>query len=233
MRRVFLFVGLFTVLSGLSAQSLGVAAPWSSSPSEAEREARSFDKPMVLLWQAGADAPLFTQGVERLFSVWGDWMKRVAAVAVFTRGRAWEGPLPVSFPVLPDSGKSSALMVWNPNSLLPPTIWREVPAVLDLSRAIASSSTLPLPDPYTIDIGEYLWDKGSLLRTEQGPLWSGTDADGTTQWIEEGPLGSVLVLRQIGTLRKAAFPLEGDWSFLYDSATQSWAPWNAVLVKRR
>jgi hypothetical protein len=108
-----------------------------------------------------------------------------------------------------------------------------VPSVLLVSRVLAQASGRELVDPYSLEVTSYQWDTGTLNRTNNGPGWTGTGPEGPSDWTEEGPLGTVLILHEVPTGRRAAFPLEGNWSFLFDPATQSWAPWNPVLVKRR
>lgn len=233
MRFVFLVL-LALGYATLEAQGLGTVPPptlWNPSPAEAKASALSLGKPLVVLWQAGAGAPAFTQAVEQLATSWPQWLRQAQLAAVFTRGRAWEGSLPADFPALADP-KSSALEVWTPGSKSPPTVWTMVPPVLDLSRAIAGAAGRPLEDPYSVEVTAYEWDGGSLVRNGKGPGWTGTIGASSSDWVEEGPLGTVLILRDVSSGRRAAFPLEGDWSFLYDPATQSWSPWNAVLVKR-
>lgn len=217
---------------GLTAQAAVGSVPWNPSPAAAAASARSLGKPVVLLWQAGPAAAGFTQGVESLFTAWPEWFRQAQLAAVFARGRAWEDPLPPAYPPLADP-RAPALVVWTPGSDRPPVIWTEVPPVLDLSRTLARASGRDLADPYTTDILSYSWDTGSLVRTGDGPRWAGSGPEGPSDWVEEGPLGTVLIVREVPAGRRAAFPLEGDWSFLYDPAAQSWAAWNPVLVKRR
>lgn len=229
---------LLTALGGTVCVPLAAQAPvsgaspaWNPSPAAAEASARSLGKPVLLLWQAGPGAPSFTQAAEQLFTAWPLWSAQAQLAAVFTRGRSWEAPLPPGFPVLADP-KSSALALWVPGSGEEPTVWTQVPPVLELSRALARASGRPLDDPYSLDAAAFVWDGGTLVRRDGGPLWDGTGPGGPTEWTEEGPLGTVLILREVPAGRRAAFPLEGDWSFLYDPETQGWNPWNPVLVKR-
>ena len=206
---------------------------WSNTPTDAEVSARSLDKPVVLLWQSGPGAVDFTLGIDRLFSTWPGWSRQASQTAIFARARAWEGPLPSTYPPMPDGGVSSALVLWDPHSGRRPTVWTEVPPVLDLSRKLAEVSRRSLDDPYTLGITAYLWEKNTLVRDDQGPWWYGSGPDGDSAWVEEGPLGSVLVLKEFGTGRKAAFPLDSEWSYLFNPAAQTWTPWNPVLVKHR
>jgi len=220
------------MLVGLGAQTPVSPVAWNLSPGAAEEAAKGQGKPILLLWQAGTGAPAFTQGVDRLFSTWPAWTSQVVQVAVVARGRSWESPLPPSFPPLPGGGKSSVLMVWNPVSKVPVSFWMAVPPALELSRRLAEASGRPLPDPYSVDVTEYLWEDGSLARVGNGPGWSSAGSNGPVEWVEEGPLGTVLVLVESASGRRAAFPLEGDWSFVFDPTAQSWSPWKPVLVKR-
>lgn len=225
---------LVSLLLLLTAASLG-AQPldWAKvPPAQAEAAARSSARPVLLLWLAGPGAAVFTQGVERLFAPWPEWSALAASAAVFTRGRGWEAPPPPGFPPLPEEGRVSCLMLWVPGSPLQPSVWTRVPPVLELAARLASVSGLALAPPYQLEVSGYAWDQWSLTRVDQGPLWHAEGPEGPSEWVEEGPVGTVLVLTQPSTGRRAAFPLEGEWSFLYDPEDQSWAAWNPVLVKR-
>jgi hypothetical protein len=215
----------------LGAQA-GTSVAWNPAPEAAEASARSLGKPVVLLWQAGPTAPAFTQSIESLLAAWPSWLGQAQLAAVFTRGRSWEGPLPPTYPPLADP-QSPALMVWTPGRDRPEAVWTEAPPVLEFSRTLAQASGRDLADPYRVDVVAYQWDEGTLTRTANGPRWVGTGPEGASDWVEEGPLGTVLLLREVPAGRRAALPLEGDWSFLFDPATQTWAPWKPVLVKRR
>lgn len=229
MRRLFLAGFLGVLLTGASAQGVVSPVVWDADPAAAEASARSLGKPVLLLWQAGPGAPLFTQGVERLFTSWPLWAGQASLTAVFTRARAWEAGLPPTYPILPEGGKTSALVLWDPGR--EPVVWTEVPPVLELSQRLAQVSGRVLEAPYTVLPTVYTWDTGTVERIGSGPWWAGTGPEGPSQWVEEGPVGTVLVLREPATGRRAAFPLEGEWSFLYDAVSQSWTPWTTVLVK--
>ena len=217
-------VGLAPVF-WLGLVQLGAQTPdWSTAPAAAEVQARVAAKPVVLLWQAGPGAAAFTQAVDKLFVPWPSWTAQAAKAAVFTRARSWDASLPETFPSFPNP-KASALVLWTPGST--PIVWTDVPPVLEFSRAVATVS--PLPDPYTVDVTGFAWDGGTLNRIDSGPRWTASPGP---DWVEEGPVGNLLILVQNSTGKRAAFPLGGDWSFQYDPATQSWAAWNRVVVKR-
>jgi hypothetical protein len=211
------------LLVGLLAAALGGAAQ-GLTPVEAEASARSLGKPVLLLWQAGPGAPSFTQGFDHLFSTWPRWSAQASLLAVVVRAKSWEGPLPASYP--PFDTQTSALVLWIPGAA--PTVWKEVPPVLELSQALAKASGRRLDDPYRVPMTTFTWDGGTLTRMGSGPRWEGSGPDGPLSWVEEGPVGTVLVMAEPATGRRAAFPLEDDWSFLYDPAAQSWAPWMVV-----
>lgn len=220
------------MVATLSGQVPGAPLLWASTPREAEEEARSLGKPILLLWQAGPGAVAFTEAVDRLFSTWPGWTDQVRLGVVTARARAWEGDLPASYPPLPIA-QTSVLMLWRPDSGQPPLLWTELPPPLELSRLLAQASGRPLADPYTVDVVGYEWEQGALDRLDEGPYWSSQGPEGVPEWEEEGPLGTVLILRELATGQRAAFPLDGEWSFLFDGEGPSWSEWNPVLVKRR
>ena len=225
--------GLLLFFAGGALVAESAVPVWNSSPAAAEASARSLGKPILLLWQTGPGAVAFTQEVERLFSSWPDWARLASLTTVFTRGRSWEASLPPKYPPLPDSGKSSSLVLWNPRTEKTLAVWTEVPPVLELSRKLAEASGRTLSDPYDLDVTEFTWDDTVLTRNGTLPRWTAVTPEGSGDWIEEGPLGSVVVLREVATGRRAAFPFENEWSYLYDPKAQSWTPWNVVLVKHR
>lgn len=226
--RVLLLAAILTVVTaGLGAQTPG----W-EAPAQAEASARALGKPVLLLWQAGPGAPEFTEGVDRLFSSWPAWGRQAALVSVFARARAWEGPLPPDYPELPDGGASSALVLWVPGSPRNPTVWTAVPAVLELSHRLAETAGRPLEEPYDVDVTAFQWDDWTLTRSGRGPVWTAVGPEGTSVWVEEGPVGTVLVMDEPSTGRRAAFPLDGEWSYLFDPGAQTWGAWNTVVAKR-
>lgn len=216
---------------------VGLAAWWSSpvgaqalDPADAEASARALGKPVLLLWQAGPGAPSFTEQFDRILASWPRWSAQASLVAEFTRARAWEGPLPPSYPGDDVPPEASALVLWTPGQA--PTVWTEVPPVLTLSQALEAASGRHLDPPYTVEATEFAWEGGSVHRVYDGPWWR-LEGDDPGDWVEEGPVGTVLVLKEPATGRRAAFPLDGAWSFLFDDGRQTWVPWNPVLVKGR
>lgn len=229
--RLLLLVWTLGLAGAAVAQVPGAPPLWSATPEDAEDEARALGKPVLLLWQAGPGAVAFTEGADRLFSSWPTWTDQVRLALVTARGRQWEAALPASYPSLPP--ETSALVLWKPGTAEAPRVWTNLPLPLDLSRAVALLSGRTLPDPYTIEVAGYEWESGGLWRIGDGPGWSTEGPDGPADWLEEGPLGTVVIVREAATGRRAAFPLEGDWSFLAEDEGQSWVEWNPVLVKRR
>jgi len=218
------------ILLGTLVLSWPLGAQTLMTPGEAEASAIALGKPILLLWQAGPNAPGFTQGFDRLFSSWPKWTAQASLLVVFTRAKSWDGGLPPTYPPLGPAAASSALVLWTPGTA--PRIWTELPPILELSQALIEASGRRLEPPYTIEPTEFDWGASALVRVGEGPYWNGSGPEGPTTWVEEGPVGTVLVVRERTTGQRAAFPLEGDWSFLYDQAAQSWTPWSTVVVKR-
>ncbi len=213
----------------LGAQSLD----WSLTPQAAREASLATGKPLLVCWLAGPQATAFAQDADRLFAAWPQWTKQLASQVIPVKLRSWENPSRDGLPVLPDGGKSCLLGLGRPKAEAWLATWAAVPGILEFSRALAASAALPLTDPYTLDAQEFDAAERTLVRQDNGPLWLETAGAATRLWKEEGPQGSVLVLRDTASALKAAFPLEGGWSFLYNPVDQRWTPWNAVEVKRR
>jgi hypothetical protein len=199
------------------------------TPADAEASARALAKPVLLLWQAGANAPSFTEQFDRILASWPRWAAQASLLAEITRARGWEGPLPPSYPLADIPTDASALVLWVPGQA--PTVWIEVPPVVTLSQTLAEASGRHLDPPYDVEATAFEWDEGTMHRVYDGPWWRSDEAEGAGDWVEEGPVGTVLVLKEPATGRRAAFPLDGDWSFLFDAVTQSWEPWHRTVAR--
>jgi hypothetical protein len=215
---------------------------WSLSTEGALAAARVSGKPLLVYWVAGSGAPAFAQELDRMFGSWPVWTREVSTQVIPVRMRSWDSSLPLGLPALPGGGKISVLALGRPDAETWLASWTSIPAVLELSHALAGVGSLSLDEPYTLDVVSYELPASqdlpgsqsrTFVRVERGPYWTDTSDAGTKTWKEDGPVGALLVLRDTGSAVKVAFPLENDWSFLYNPVNQSWTPWSPVLVKHR
>ncbi len=174
-----------------------------------------------------------------MFSQWPSWTTKLAGQIVPLRLRSWEADWPANLPPIPGSGKASVLALVRSGDSALVASWSEVPPSLEFSHA-AVAAGLQLDEPYSLNIVEYDLPEldtpqaqRKFVRVDSGPYWTETNDAGTRLWKEDGPLGALLVLRDTASPVKAAFPLEDDWSFLFNPTNQSWTPWSPVLVKHR
>jgi|GEM_PF-6901278 hypothetical protein len=177
--------------------------------------------------------------MDKAFAPWPQWRRELSTAVTTLRLRSWETRLPQGLPPLPGNGISSVLALGrtgDPDWLV---AWTEVPPVLELSHALELAG-LSLTEPYSLDVTEFDLQglsgpsfQRNFVRQSKGPYWIETLVDGTRTWKEEGPVGSLLILRDSSSSLKVAFPLLDDWSFLYNPVAQSWSPWSRVLVKHR
>lgn len=217
---------LLTLSPTLSAQTLA----WQGVPAAALAEAQATGRPLLVLWLAGPAAAAFSQDLDRLWAAWPLWSGRLAPRVVALRLRSWDGPLPPALAFPGFAVSAPALALRRPGTTAPEAVWTEIPPVLDLARHVAALAADPLPDPYDLSVRSISWDGTVLTRVGSGPVW--TPGGTGLPWVEEGPVGGLLFLREQGG-RRAAFPLDSGWAYLYQPATQTWLPWQPVLVKGR
>jgi len=231
---------LGTILLFLQATLSGEAFTWLTDTKTAIPATEPAGKLLLLYWVAGPSAAVFAQELERAFAPWPQWRRELSTQLTALRLRSWENRLPMGLPPLPGNGTTNVLALGRTGDTDWLATWTEVPPVLELSHAAVELAGLSLAEPYGLEVTEFDLPKlssptfqRSFVRQNKGPYWIETLEDGTRTWKEEGPVGSLLVLRDSNSSLKAAFPLVNDWCFLYNPVAQSWSPWSQVLVKNR
>lgn len=200
----FLLAGFFfTCTAGLSAQSLD----WLESEEEALGVSQATGKPILLVITQGDNL----KQTEFLLSSWPRFTETLARTVV---------PLKLKVPAwVPVRPGDLALGLWFPGG--PEMVrWKEVPPVLEISRALGVSP------PYSLAVRSFQSGQSLWIRQGEGPFWTRTNGQDPTPvtYVEEGPAGPLVILKELAGPLRVALPLSDGWSYQSDSRNQSWSP---------